>query len=67
MAPIPQHPDGDRQYLIDKLQESYGIGSAVAAKRVEDFEIARYGPPMIHEPNRKRWPAEMGPSAISSL
>ena len=37
-----QHPDGDRQYLIDKLQERYGIGRAVAAKKVEDFENAHY-------------------------
>lgn len=37
-----QHPDGDRDYLIDKLQERYGIGREVAAKQVEDFEKARY-------------------------
>ncbi|HET7663691.1 MAG TPA: CsbD family protein [Rhodanobacteraceae bacterium] len=37
-----QHPEGDRDYLIDKLQERYGIGREVAAKQVEDFEKARY-------------------------
>lgn len=37
-----QHPEGDRDYLIDKLQERYGIGREVAAKQVEDFEKAHY-------------------------
>lgn len=40
-----QHPDGNRQYLIDRLQERYGIGRSVATKQVEDFENARYSPP----------------------